>query len=259
MAANIYHTPIDVEPYSVLAAGYDVVMEHVEYEAWAAYVDTLIRRFNPEAQHVLELGCGTGSMALCLQPRGSYHYRATDRSETMVRVARRKADHMEVPVSFSVADFTDFKVQTLADIALLLYDGLNYLLQEEQVQRLFESTYKAVETGGLFIFDQSTPANSLNNGAHFEDEGTVDGFHYVRHSSYDSVTRQHTTSFSLTVSGKTYRETHVQRAYSLEEIRSLLEKTPFVVEACYDGMTDAPATASTERAHWVLRKPYNRS
>ncbi|HYG69925.1 MAG TPA: class I SAM-dependent methyltransferase, partial [Anaeromyxobacteraceae bacterium] len=85
-------TPVarSADPYSVLAEGYDAVMAHVDYEAWAEYVHFLLVRHHLEAQDVLELGCGTGSLALVLQPLGPYAYRATDASEAMLTVARRK-------------------------------------------------------------------------------------------------------------------------------------------------------------------------
>lgn len=244
-----------VPPYTVLAAGYDVVMEHVEYEAWAEYVHGLLMRHHPEAETVLELACGTGSLALELQPLGPYRYAGTDRSEDMIRVARAKADMEGADVQFEVADFTDFRVDTPVDVLILLYDGLNYLLHEDEIRALFRCAHAALAPGGVFLFDQSTPANSINNEPYFEDRGRHDVFAYVRHSRYDPATRLHTTTLDLTVEDTRFREEHVQRAYDLAEVRALLAETPFVVEALYDNFSTAPATERSERAHWLARKP----
>ena len=132
-----------VPPYSVLAAGYDVVMEHVEYDLWADYVHELIETHRPGAETVLELACGTGSLAFELQPLGPYRYAGTDGSEDMIRVARAKADVYGADVQFEVADFTNFRVDTPVDVLILLYDGLNYLLEEDRIRDLFRCAYDA--------------------------------------------------------------------------------------------------------------------
>lgn len=254
MPADHSSTVKMAEPYSVLAAGYDVVMGHVDYGEWAAYVHELIESFHPEAERILELGCGTGSFALELQPRESYEYLATDRSEAMLKVARRKAAERQIPVTFSQADFTNVTVDRPVDVILLLYDGLNYLLDERDVGRLFQQAARAVDRGGLFVVDQTTPVNSAANEGFFDDEGTISGFDYRRRSWYDPETRRHTTRFDITVNGTTYREEHVQRAYSISEVRSIIEHGRFSVQNCFAGLSRETATAAAERIHWVLRK-----
>lgn len=245
----------ETRPYTALAAGYDAVMAHVDYGMWAAYVHDLMQAQRPGLKAVLELGCGTGSLALALQPLGAYRYRATDASAEMVRVARRKAALAEVPVQFDVADFTAFKVDEPVEAVVLLYDGLNYLLEADQVAALLRGAYDALQPGGLFVFDQSTPANSLNNADFFEDEGRARNFAYVRQSRYDPAARLHTTTFSLTVGRERFHEQHVQRAYSLAEIRALVQATAFDEVAAYDDFSTIPATDDAERIHWILRRP----
>ncbi len=240
-------------PYDALAAGYDVVMEHVDYEFWADYVHDLIQRHQPDARDVLELGCGTGSLAIELQPLGGYRYAATDGSAAMVRVAERKADLHGADVTFAVADFTSFQTDALADAIVLVYDGLNYLVEPVDVRSLFASAARAMKPDGIFVFDVSTPTNSANNEADFQDEGEAEGFSYVRTSRYDTDARLHTTDFELTILGQTFHETHVQRAYTLAEVRDLL--SPELEEvAAYDGFTDAEASEASERVHLVVRR-----
>ncbi|HET6567414.1 MAG TPA: class I SAM-dependent methyltransferase [Rhodothermales bacterium] len=245
---------VDVQPYTALAAGYDVVMEHVEYEAWAEYTHRILQTNHPDPQTVLELGCGTGSFAFELQPLGPYQYTATDHALQMIRVGRAKAELYRSPVQFAVADFTDFRVDAPVDVVILLYDGLNYVLDEKGVRALLQCTYDALRPGGLFFFDQSTPLNSINNEVYFEDAGEAEGFSYLRHSAYDRTTRLHTTTFEITAAGAQYHEEHVQRAYEMAEIKSLLKETPFEILQSFDGFSTASATEHSERIHWLLRK-----
>lgn len=243
-------------PYSVLAVGYDRVMQHVEYGAWAQHVHQLLQahRERPIAS-ILELGCGTGSLALQLQPLGDYTYRASDASPQMVRVAEIKAQEAGLPVTFAVRDFTDFAVAEPVDAIVLLYDGLNYLLEVDQVEALMECAYEALRPEGLFCFDQSTPHNSAHNADDFTDAGAVDGFSYVRESEYDPETNLHTTTFELSIRGDVYREVHQQRAYAKHEVESCVAEAGFAIEAAYADFTTEPASPSAERIHWLARRP----
>lgn len=246
---------VTVRPYSALAAGYDLVMAHVDYFDWADYIYKIIKQVIPEGKYVLELGCGTGSFALILQPRGPFEYTATDGSGEMIAVARKKAEARGVPVRFAVDEFTSFSSDEPVDIVILLFDGLNYLLHKQDVRLLFQGAYDVLRPGGVFIFDQSTPANSENNVELFEDARSTETFEYKRHSKYNPVERLHTTTFELTFGRDQYFEKHVQRAYDIREIRRLIKGAGFDIVAAYDDFTMNPASEKTERVHWVVRKP----
>jgi len=249
------------DPYSALAAGYDAVMAHVDYPMWAAYVQSLVRRHHPEAASVIELGCGTGAFAVAFQPFGpspdGYAYRAFDGSEAMLEVARATARQAGRPVDFARHDFREAVPGAAADLVLLLYDGLNYLLDEADVAALFRHVRDALAPGGLAVVDQSTPANSIHHEDGFDDEGETDAFAYVRTSRYDADARLHTTTFTLEDdAGRQWTETHVQRAYTMEEVRPLIEAAGLEVVAAYDGFDVEPADEHTDRVHWVLRRPH---
>jgi SAM-dependent methyltransferase len=248
------------DPYSVLAAGYDLVMAHVDYDQWAAYLFDLLRRHGPGVETVIELGGGTGSLARRLQPLGDYDYLLTDGSAAMLDRARQKLDADGAPVRCRRADFTSVSLDALGlaepvDAVILVYDGLNYLLEESDVAALFRCVHGLLRPGGVAVVDQSTPANSAERNDDFVDEGSRDGFSYVRESHYDPDTRRHETVFTLTVGGRRRVERHVQRAYARAEVRSIIEESPLAVEAAYDEFTTDPAHDDSYRVHWVLRRP----
>lgn len=248
------------EPYSALATGYDFVMSHVDYDAWAAYLFDLLRRHGTDVETVVELGGGTGSLARRLQPLGEYQYVLTDGSNDMLDRAREKIRRDEAPIRCIQADFTnvslgDLGLKERADAVILVYDGLNYLVDEADVRALFQSVHRLLRPGAIAIIDQSTPANSEAHHDGFVDEGTTDEFSYVRKNRYDSETGRHETIFELTVDGSRRTERHVQRAYSRREVADLLETSPLLVEAAYDEFETEPARDDSYRIHWVVRRP----
>ncbi len=245
----------DAVPYSVIARGYDFIMSHVDYDFWATFIDGLLWHLYPNPHSILELGCGTGSFAMHLQPLGNYAYHGTDLCPEMIDVAREKVSEAGLSITFDIADFSNYKVEKPFDIVILLYDGLNYLTEKAQVASMLACTYEALKPGGIFFFDQSTPANSINNEEFFSDEGELDGFSYVRGSEYDRETRLHTTTFEIKTAGRTFFEEHVQRAYTLEDIQELILATGFDIEQAFDGFSSDIADDESERIHWIVRKP----
>lgn len=249
----------DVRPYTALATGYDLFMSHVDYDQWSAYVHTLIQRHGDEVRTVLEVGCGTGSMALRLQPLGPYQYVASDQSPAMLREARAKFAEAGQSIPCVQADFTDLSLDALGaarpfDAVVLVYDGLNYMQEPSAIADFLHSAHRVLRDGGLLVFDQSTPANSEENAEYFTDEGGNEQFAYVRESQYDPASRCHTTTITMTVEGRTVREEHVQRAYPMHEIGALLEASPLRAVAAYDDCTLAPAHEQSHRIHWVARR-----
>ena len=79
---------------------YDIFMDNIPYEEWAAVLDALIREnyvpdagcgtFRPEELQVVDLGCGTGVMTRLLASRG-YQMTGVDLSEDMLRIAWEKS------------------------------------------------------------------------------------------------------------------------------------------------------------------------
>jgi SAM-dependent methyltransferase len=234
-------------------------MSHVDYDAWAAYLFDLLRRHGTKVDRVVELGGGTGTLARRLQPLGDYDYVLTDGSAAMLDRARQKlAD--DAPIRCAQADFTsvsqaDLDLAGPADAVILVYDGLNYLLDEADVAALFRCVHRLLRPGGVAVIDQSTPANSQAHHDDFVDEGETDDFAYVRQNRYDPETRRHETIFELTVDGQRRTERHVQRAYSRHEVRALIDEAPLMFVAAYDQLTRAPAHDGSYRVHWVLRRP----
>jgi SAM-dependent methyltransferase len=241
-----------VAPYRILAKVYDAVMEHVDYDFWAHYVAAILERHGVVAESVLELGCGTGSFALAFQHFVDVEYVATDGVPEMVERARSKLQDTRVAVE--LADFASFSIERQFDVILMLYDCLNYMLEEREIASFLSSCYKALAPGGLLVFDQSTPANSENNEGDFDYVGRSGTLEFERRSSYDKRKRTHVTDFTIFDGANQYWERHRQRAHTRMEVQAVLEDSPFDILASYEDFTFQPGSDSSERLHWVVQR-----
>lgn len=106
--------------------------------------------------HVLELGCGTGSTALKLAPAVDA-YRATDISGKMIEIAQAKPG--AEAIDFAQAGFDDAGRDTVYDTVL----AFNLLHLVGEVESALENVAARVKPGGLFIsktmckLDSSSP------------------------------------------------------------------------------------------------------
>ena len=249
------------EIYSVLAHVYDALMADVDYEFWADFIDEIIQNHHPDPVDLMELACGTGALSLSLAELGCYNISASDRSPEMVKIARRKAAEQQLLIDFSVIDFEQIKSSKKYDVVFTVFDSVNYLHTETQLMRLFNGVEKILKPEGLFIFDFSTPQNSIEAVNYLNnDEGYLNSYRYFRESKYDPAQKMHQNIFDieeLADDGKTvirsYQEVHKQRIYSLKEMLSIVEQTSYNLIAKYKDFELEDADENTARVTMVLK------
>jgi len=250
------------DPYTTLAEIYDSVMQDVDYETWADYIDEIIMHHHPEARDLLELACGTGTMALSLEELGFFNITATDGAPEMVKAAQKKGDKVNSEVHFQVVDFLDIRLDKKFDVVFMVFDSVNYLHKKEEIEQLFSQVSSVLKNKGIFIFDFTTPRNSrqaikvLNNNSR-----RVNAFtRFHRESTYNAKERIHTNRFHIEItdvagSGKKemIEETHHQKIYTFEEMSDITEKSEFNLLEAYDGFELKPAHDNSLRITMVLQ------
>ena len=238
-----------------------MVMDHVDYEGWADYILHLVETHSDKEDstelHILELGCGTGLFTSELLIQTKAFITAADSSSQMLEWASKRFAENKSRVACHQLDFElgweKFALERKADVVILLYDCINYIRSEEGIGRLFEGVKAQMKEDSVFIFDQSTPANSINNAAYFEDEGEQDGISYTRKSAFDIKSKIHTTQFEIATPEGVFHESHVQRAWTRSEIEAAIKSSGMELITSYDGFSLDPGHDDAERIHWVLR------
>lgn len=249
------------ETYSVLAALYDTLMEDVDYETWADFIDEILQTHYPDPIDILEMACGTGALSLSLAELECYHLTATDKSEAMIRIAQEKAAIQEADVRFYVQDFREIAFEQSFDAIFSVFDSVNYLHSAADILQMMRKTHEVMRPGGLLVFDFSTPVNSLeavdflNN-----EEGHAGKYRYYRESKYDVHEQIHYNLFEieeLAGDGKTilnrFKESHKQRIYTLKEMLSIVEQSPYNLLAKYEGFDLVEADDNSARVTMVLQ------
>jgi ubiquinone/menaquinone biosynthesis C-methylase UbiE len=249
------------EIYTHLAVIYDDVMKEIDYDDWADYIDALIQKHNPDAQSLLELACGTGSLALSMEELDCYDITASDFSEQMLEIARGKAHFKNSQIIWKQIDFFKVPTDVKYDVVVMLFDSINYVRDVRSVQHVFEQVKQILTDDGIFIVDFTTPQHSVKHAELMNDQGiTPDNYRFVRISSYLEAEGNHYNEFIIeklsddkqTVLERT-REVHVQKTFTLVEIRQVAADAGLQEVSAYDDLDFIEATNQSDRITLVLK------
>ncbi len=115
--------------------------------------ETLIRRYFEPTETLLELGCGTGRIALAMHELGYRHLLGVDLFRPMVEQAREAARALEYGVSFQVADACRLPFEDgLFDGAIFGFNGLMHLAGRSRRATALSEIRRIVAPGGHFLF-----------------------------------------------------------------------------------------------------------
>ena len=127
--------------YDALAASYDALTVDVEYRRRADYLTRQFHRSALPVETVLDLACGTGTMACLLAERG-YRMIAVDGSEEMLTQAAWKAAALEQPPMFLHQSMPRLHLGMEVDAAISTLDALNYLTRTADLRETLRRVYR---------------------------------------------------------------------------------------------------------------------
>jgi ubiquinone/menaquinone biosynthesis C-methylase UbiE len=246
----------EFQSFTQVAPWYDVLMAGVPYEQWVRYLEELLKEFGHVPELVLDLACGTGKVSRLLAKKG-YEVVGVDGSLAMIEEARRRTRGGEAEYVCQRMERLD--LDRRFDLTVSFFDSLNYLTDPADLQECCNRVFRHLHPGGLFVFDMNGEyafeANMFNQESH----GPRRKIEYSWRSDYDRTTRLCSVYMEFRVreggKPKEFREVHVQRAYSVEEVNGMLEEAGFTVLAVYNAYTLEPARPKSDRIFWVARRP----
>lgn len=221
-------------PYSRFAEIYDEA-GHGEYTDWVRkWLMNVLGKRGFRERKVLEIACGTGNLALALAREG-WKVWGIDVSPPMLHKARRKAEREKLHVEFSQMDMREIHMHEKVDLVVSCYDGLNYMLSEEDLWKVFDGVSRVLRRGGFFVFDMNTKEAYERCWA--------SGIPYVVQKSWFTLILEARYNRKLQlgemeVTGfirkgslfERFREIHAERPFLKTRVRRLLYRAGFQVE-----------------------------
>ncbi|MBO8433798.1 MAG: class I SAM-dependent methyltransferase [Tyzzerella sp.] len=245
--------------YESFASVYDIFMGEIDYDSWVSYIEKIWEKEKLSPEIVLDLGCGTGSVTERLAKKG-YEMIGIDLSEDMLSNARDKAYNENLDILYLCQDMREFELYGTVNCILSLCDSLNYITDEEELLKVFKLVDNYLHPKGLFIFDMNTEYKFKNIYADNTYAETTENSAYIWENFYDENEKinEYYMNFFIeddeTGGYERFEECHYEKAYSIETVKSLIEKAGMEFVAVYDAYTFNPPREDSERLFFVARE-----
>ena len=245
-----------MDAYKALAVSYDRLTNDVDYEAVVAFYKEIIKREGVNPRTAIDLACGTGSVAMLLAKDG-LQVTAVDMSVDMLTVAAQKTAGMDNPPQLVCQRLQDLQLPRAVDLAVCALDSLDYITDPADCAEAMKRIYRALNPGGIFIFDVNTPEKlRAMDGQVFLDED--DDVYCVWRGQFDEKTN--ICSYGMDLFQREgagwYRsfEEHREYAYSQEQLTGFLKDAGFThIEVYADRRFEAPEEGE-QRIYFKARK-----
>ena len=269
-----------MEAYTDFASVYDIFMDDTPYEEWASYIMDLLEEYGvaggdlPEAESarqkalavernvVVDLGCGTGTLTELLADRGCDMI-GIDASQEMLNIALEKRERSGKEILYLCQDMRELELYGTAGAVISVCDSLNYLLEEEEMLRVFRLVNNYLYPGGVFLFDFNTVykyETVIGDSVIAENREDCS---FIWENYYDAEGQ--INEYDLTIFARTenqdgedifrrFTETHYQRGYTLEEMRGMVEKAGMEFVRAEDADTRGEVREESERIYVIARE-----
>ena len=211
-----------------------------------------------ERNLVLDLGCGTGTITELLYEKG-YDMIGVDSSEEMLQIALDKKFETRSDILYLCQDMRELDLYSTVGTVVSVCDSLNYLLMDEDVLQTFHLVNNYLFPGGIFIFDFNTIykyEEVIGDTTIAENREDCSFIWENFYSCEDHINEYDVTVFERQEDDlyRRFTETHYQRGYTLEEMKTFLEKAGLIFVTALDEKTHKAPTETSERIYVIARE-----
>ena len=245
-----------MDAYHELAKSYDRLTNDVDYRATVEFYMQILEREGLKPRTAVDLACGTGSVTAILAEQGM-DILGVDMSEEMLTVAMEKVMDMEKPPRFICQPLQNLYLPRGVDLAVCALDSLDYITDPKDCARAIARVYKALNPGGIFIFDVNTPEKlrAMDDQIFLDEDDDV---YCVWRGEFDEETNICSYGMDLFQrEGKMWRrsfEEHREYAYSQEQLTEFLRDAGFThIKVYADRLFEAPREGE-QRIYFKARK-----
>jgi SAM-dependent methyltransferase len=230
-----------------------------EYDVWAPDYDEWSSEMTEDvpfyvelareaAEPIVELGIGTGRVAIPIARETGKRVIGIDRSPAMLAVGRERAG--DLPIEFREGDFRDFAVEEPVELVICPFRALLHTPTWADRRRVFETVAAALKPGGRFAWNSfvfSPFVAAQNHGRRQERGGGL--WELVRQVPADN-------RIDLTRGRGDETDGMVQLWWvTKSEWDGLVEVSGLEVEALYGWFDRRPFDDESKEFVYVARKP----
>ena len=253
--------------YESFARVYDMFMDNIPYKEWCNYLTGLLKEYEVEDGLVLELGCGTGNATRLLSDAG-YDMIGVDNAPDMLEIALEKKEEEGQDILYLCQDMREFELYGTVKAIVSICDSMNYITEDEDLLEVFKLVNNYLDPEGVFIFD----LNTVYKYEKILGEQTIaenrEDASFIWDNYYDEEEAINELALSLFVKEpsdsddnlfRKYEELHVQKGYTLKQMKQMVANSGLTLLAAYDAFTHEPADEECERIYIIAKETRNKN
>ena len=231
------------------AAGYDMIGIDYSEDMLEIAREHLCHNSSVEAEQVWDV-----------DEKGELSQEVLIQEEDLVESDKMQQDEKNAAgILYLLQDMREFELYGTVRAIISICDSMNYILEEEDLLQVFKLVNNYLDPKGIFIFDMNTRykyADLLGETTITEnrEEGS---FIWDNYFDEEEDINQYDLTLFIREEGDLYRkyeETHYQRVYDLDTIKSLLKEAGMQFVAAYDAFTKNPVREDSERIYIIARE-----
>ena len=233
---------------------YDKLSFDIDYEGYAQNIKDLAKDYKIGNDNMLELACGSGMLT-------QYFFNdferidALDISTDMLNCFAEKYDNDKVNLIYY--DMVEYEKKDFYDLIVILLDSVNYVTNPADLEKLFRNSFDNLKDNSLLVFDINS---EMKMREIFGSECYVyeyeDIFYTWDNYLEDDLIDMNLNFFVENPDGSYRRieEYQQERIYSINYVKTLLEKVGFTDIRIYDEDTLDDVNEETLRVLFSTRK-----
>ncbi|MBI1277994.1 MAG: methyltransferase domain-containing protein [Anaerolineaceae bacterium] len=247
--------------YATLAPIYDSVGMAVYSTAITPKLMDFAQRMDWLGRRIVVLGCGTGG---AIEYLSQYPYTITgvDSSPEMLEVARRKLDIPGLSIKWLQLDMRDTGNQIMTADMVLALNVMNELNSLRDLETVFATAQRILDSGKLFIFDMMTiqglsPIGSSTEQVMYDDGQSVTMFSAKDYDYERQIqTINHIIFRQQKGSWNRSEARQVLRTFPVQAVASLLQRNRFNIRTILNNRLEnyEPGVSHADRVIFFAEK-----
>jgi SAM-dependent methyltransferase len=200
----------------------------------------------PTYSNILDLCCGTGRHSIKLAQLG-YQVTGLDISSDFLKIAKENSKISRLPIVWINQDMRYIPFKNTFNLVFIMFGAWGFFKEDHENFVVFQAINHALKMNGHFILDYFNRDWILN---HFQPRHWIEreSGYYLEKRQFDyNFGRLNTESIFIKQDGSIKKWETSLRAFTLEEIKSMLKQAGFIIHSVYGNLNKQPYDLNTPR------------
>lgn len=168
-------------------------------------------------------------------------------------------------ILYLLQDMRDLELYGTVDAVISVCDSMNYLTCNGDLGKVLKKVNLYLERDGLFVFDMKTDycySHILGDSVQYEESedcSLIWENHYDRESGIHSYDLTMFIAYEDNDTYEKYKETHIQRAYTVEEVKGAVQDAGMELLAVLDAETLGKPDDKTKRVYYITKEKFQKN